>query len=114
MPILHPMPDGVVLVAIDIAKSRNEVLIEVPGQNRRRRLTVLNTRADHDRLIALLTELGKPVACAFEATGNYHRPIAWRLREAGFEIRLISQSHSPAPERPCTTAGTRTIRRMRK
>src|SRR5690606_35701953 len=25
-----------------------------------------------------------------EATGNYHRPIAWRLAEAGFEVRLVS------------------------
>ena len=48
------MPDDVVLVAIDIAKVRNEVLIETPGQKRRRRMTVLNTRAEHDRLIVLL------------------------------------------------------------
>jgi transposase len=78
------------LVAIDVAKSRNEVLIEIPGQPRRRRLTVLNTRAEHDRLIALLSDLGQPVTCGFEATGNYHRPIAWRLLQAGFEVRLIS------------------------
>jgi transposase len=82
-----PLAD--VLVAIDVAKSRNEVLIEAPGQ-RRRRLSVLNTRADHDRLVALLRGLGQPVACGFEATGNYHRPIAWRLLEAGFDVRLIS------------------------
>lgn len=25
-----------------------------------------------------------------EATGNYHRPITWRLHEAGFQIRLVS------------------------
>jgi hypothetical protein len=30
------------------------------------------------------------VICAFEATGNYHRPVAWRLAEAGFEVRLVS------------------------
>jgi transposase len=30
------------------------------------------------------------VICAFEATGNYHRPIAWRLIEAGFDVRLVS------------------------
>lgn len=86
----QPTPDGVVLVAIDIAKARNEVLIQIPGHARRRRLTVLNTRAEHDRLIALLSELGLPVACGFEATGNYHRPIAWRLLEAGFDVRLVS------------------------
>jgi hypothetical protein len=35
-----------VLVAIDIAKARHEVLIAVPGKKRRRRLTVLNELAD--------------------------------------------------------------------
>ncbi len=68
----------------------HEVLIEVPGSSRRRRLSVLNTRAEHDRLIALLSDLGQPVTCGFEATGNYHRPIAWRLLQAGFAVRLIS------------------------
>src|SRR4051795_3160115 len=77
-------------VAIDIGKTRNEVLIEIPGHARRRRLTVLNTRADYDRLIDLLSGLGQPVTCAFEATGNYHRPLAWRLLQAGFTVRLIS------------------------
>jgi transposase len=83
-------PHAGVLVALDIAKTRNEVLLEIPGQRRRRRLTLLNTRAEHDRLIALLLGLGQPVTCGFEATGNYHRPIAWRLIQAGFEVRLIS------------------------
>jgi hypothetical protein len=26
------------------------------------------------------------VICTFEATGNYHRPIAWCLIEAGFNL----------------------------
>ena len=86
----HPIPDDVVFVAIDIAKARNEVLIQIPGRARRRRLTVLNTKVEHDRLVALLAELGRPVACGFEATGNYHRPIAWRLLQAGFDVRLVS------------------------
>ena len=83
-------PHAGVLVALDIAKTRNEVLLEIPGQRRRRRLTLLNTRAEHDRLIELLLGLGQPVTCGFEATGNYHRPIAWRLIQAGLEVRLIS------------------------
>jgi transposase len=83
-------PAAVVLVAIDIAKLRNEVLIEAPGHRRRRRLLVLNTRAEHDHLIEVLQAYGRPVVCAFEATGNYHRPIGWRLAEAGFEVRLVS------------------------
>lgn len=83
-------PIAGVLVAIDVAKTRNEVLIEVPANTRWRRLTVLNQRAEHDRLIALLTDLDRPTVCGFEATGNYHRPLAWRLLQAGFDVRLIS------------------------
>ncbi|NGO56083.1 IS110 family transposase [Mesorhizobium camelthorni] len=90
MTTLESTPAAAVLVAIDIAKVRNEVLIETPGHKRRRRLLVLNTRAEHDHLIEVLQAYGRPVVCAFEATGNYHRPIAWRLAEAGFEVRLVS------------------------
>jgi transposase len=83
-------PASGVLVAIDVAKARNEVLVDCPPHPRPRRLTVLNTRPEHDRLVALLSGLGQPVICGFEATGNYHRPIAWRLLQAGFEVRLVS------------------------
>ena len=69
-------PAAAVLVAIDIAKVRNEVLIEAPGHKRRRRRLVLNARAERGRLIEVLQAYGQPVVCAFEATGNYHRPIA--------------------------------------
>jgi transposase len=86
----HPIPDHAVLVAIDIAKYRNAVLIELPGRSRRRSLTVLNNRAEHDRLIAELGDYGRPVICGFEATGNYHRALGWRLQEAGFDVRLVS------------------------
>ena len=78
------------LVAIDVSKSRNDVLIEVPGGSRRRRLVVPNTRTEHDHFIALLKGLGAPVLAGFEATGNYHRPLAYRLLDAGFELRLVS------------------------
>ena len=90
MTIANSIPTDAVLVAVDIAKVRNEVLIETPGDKRRRRLQVLNNRAEHDRLIEALLAYGRPVICAFEATGNYHRPLAWRLAEAGFEVRLVS------------------------
>jgi len=86
----HSIPDGAVLVAIDIAKARNDVLIEIPDRSRRRRLTVPNTRDEHDRFVELLSSFDRPVVAGFEATGNYHRAIAWRLLEAGVEARLIS------------------------
>lgn len=86
----HSIPDNAVLVAIDIAKARNDVLIEIPSHKRRRRLVVQNTRAEHDRFVDLLRSFDRPVVAAFEATGNYHRAVAWRLLDAGFETRLIS------------------------
>ena len=79
-----------VLVAIDIAKARHEVLIAVPGKKRRRRLTVLNELADFTRLITTLKDYGRPVRAAFEATGNYHRALAYHLATAGFEVKLVS------------------------
>lgn len=79
-----------VLVAIDIAKNRHEVLIDIPGRKRRRRMSILNTREEFDRLIALLLEYERPVRIAFEATGNYHRAIAYHLASVGFEMKLIS------------------------
>lgn len=86
----EPTPSDVVLVAIDVSKLRNDILIEIPGKVRRRRLTVLNSRAEHDRLVDLLVGLGRPVVIGFEATGNYHRPLVYRLLEAGFTLKLVS------------------------
>lgn len=79
-----------ILVAIDIAKARHEVLIAIPGKKRRRRLTVLNQLDDFKRLIATLASYDLPVRVAFEATGNYHRAIAYHLATAGFEVKLVS------------------------
>jgi transposase len=79
-----------ILVAIDIAKARHEVLIAIPGKKRRRRLTILNQLNDFERLVASLTSYNLPVRVAFEATGNYHRAITYHLTAAGFEVRLVS------------------------
>ena len=87
---MKPMPTDAALVAIDVSKNRNDVLIEVPGQRRRRRLVVPNTRGEHDHFVALLGGLDCPVLVGFEATGNYHRPLAYRLLKAGFDLRLVS------------------------
>ena len=83
-------PPDAVLVAIDMAKHRQEILLERPEGGRRRRMTVMATKADYDRLADELTAIGRPVIVGFEATGNYHRTLAHRLLTAGFELRLIS------------------------
>ncbi len=99
------MPEKAVLVAIDVAKHRNEILIEEPDRRRRRRrLTVLNTREEHDRLVTTLQGYAGPVVAGFEATGNYHRPLAHWLLEAGVELRLIS-SFALARTREALTNG---------
>ena len=90
--IAHTTP---VLVAIDIAKARHEVLIVVPGKKRRRRLTVLNELADFTCLITALKDYGHPVRAAFEATGNYHCALAYHLATAGFEMKLVSSVALP-------------------
>lgn len=90
MTIRESMPTPGILVAIDVSKTRNDVLIETPGSARRRRLVIPNTRVEHDHFIRLLKGLGGPVTAAFEATGNYHRPLAFRLIEAGISLRLVS------------------------
>ena len=46
-----------VLVAIDVSKHRQEVLIERPEGGRRRRLTVMATKPDYDRLADELTAI---------------------------------------------------------
>ena len=87
MTLTKDMPDRAVLVAIDVAKHRNEILIEIPGRARRRRLTILNTCADHDRLVEVLASFDVPIVAGFEATGNYHRPVGHRLLTAGIDLR---------------------------
>lgn len=78
-----------VLVAIDIAKSRNDVLVQLPD-GRRKRFVVPNSHEGYGALVSYLKELGRPCRIGFEATGDYHRPLAFWLHHHGFELRLIS------------------------
>src|SRR5436190_24094688 len=82
-------PPEAALVAIDVAKRRNEVLIKAVRRGHRRRMTILNTRADHDKLIASLQAMQKPIVVGLEPTGNYLRVLAHCLIAAGFNVRLI-------------------------
>lgn len=58
-------PTGKVLVAIDMSKNRQEVLIERPEGGRRRRMTVMATKPDCDRLVEDLSAIGRPVLVGF-------------------------------------------------
>jgi transposase len=78
------------LVAIDISKHRHEVLIGDPGQE------APPSFDDHEHAgrlpapYAALAGYDLPVRIGFEATGNYHRPLAHHLGQAGFELKLVS------------------------
>ena len=56
----------------------------------RRSFKVANRRPDHDRLIAFLKGLSGRVIAALEPTGDYHRPLAYRLLVEGIEVVGIS------------------------
>src|SRR5579875_1268392 len=89
MPVVQSTQSPSVLVAIDIAKLRHEVLIEAPGLKNRKRLVLLNTAVEFRRFADYLHGLKHPVRVAFEATGNYHRPLAHFLKAEGFDLVLI-------------------------
>lgn len=76
-------------VAIDIAKRTHAVLIETPD-GKQRRFRMASTREDHQRLVDLLRACPAPVHVAMEATGDYHRTLAYRLLHEGFEVCLVS------------------------
>jgi transposase len=77
------------LVAIDVAKDWNVVLVQ-DASGLRRSFKVANRRADHDRLVGFLKALPGPVVAGIEPTGDYHRPLAWRLLSEGIQVVSIS------------------------
>lgn len=87
----HPFSEDVVpgtWVAIDVAKDAHEVLIAHGARHERRR--VENSLAAVSRLVAHLQSLPQPVRVGLEPTGVYHRPLAYRLLQAGFDVRFVA------------------------
>lgn len=75
-------------VAIDIAKDEHVVLAESPRG--RRQFRIANRLEDVQAFIQFLRELPTPVRIGFEPTGVYHRPLAFRLVQSGFDVVLIA------------------------
>jgi transposase len=76
-------------VAIDVAKEWNVVLTQTDGGDRRT-FKVANRAADHNRLVDFMKSLPAPVRVGLEPTGDYHRPLAYRLLKEGFEVVSVS------------------------
>jgi hypothetical protein len=51
---------------------------------------MLNCHRDYVALQQRLQAFQAPLLIEFEATGTYHRPLAYFLHQCGFELRLIS------------------------
>ena len=66
------------LVAIDIGRYVNAVLVET-ATGKRHRFKMGNTAADFERLLNFLRALPGSCRIGLEPTGDYHRPIAYRL-----------------------------------
>jgi transposase len=60
-------------------KHYHDVLIEPPPPGRRRRLRLANQLDEFEQLAGYLRGLKNSVMIGFEATGNYHRPLAYFL-----------------------------------
>ena len=65
-------------LAIDIAKHWHAVLIETAA-GARHRFKMANTAQDYERLIRFIEGLGGRCRAALEPTGDWHRPLAYRL-----------------------------------
>jgi transposase len=76
-------------VAIDVSKYKHDVLIEYPNGTYKR-LIIMNTIEDFQRLTTLLSNSQLLVAIGLEATGYYHRTIAYFLLQQKFNVCLIS------------------------
>ena len=87
-PVVLPAATPATWVAIDSAKDAHVALIETGGKRQQRRLP--NTLESIVQFIAHLREQPQPVRIAFEPTGMYHRPLAYRLVTAGFDVCLVS------------------------
>ena len=101
------------LVAIDIAKDWNVVLVQETS-GARRSFKVANRKQDHDRLVVFLKSLPGRVVAAVEPTGDYHRPLAYRLLSEGIDVVSISSVALARVREARYGRGIRTIRRMRR
>ncbi len=101
-----------VLVAIDIAKVRNDVLVQQPD-GKRKAFKIANKMTDYEEFSRYLKSFGLPCLVGFEATGNYHRPLAYYLLQQGFELRLVSSLAAARRHgKHFITHGIRMTRRM--
>ena len=77
----------IVYVAIDVSKTKNDVLFEYEN-GKRKKFKIFNKMEDFKQLESLLM-FSKDCIIGLEPTSNYHRPIAYYFSSRGFNIRFI-------------------------
>jgi transposase len=85
----HSTPSPRVLVAIDIAKAKHDVLVELTT-GKRKKMIVRNQQSDFRQLALYLHSLEGECQIALEPTADYHRNLAYFLRTQGFELKSVS------------------------
>lgn len=78
-----------ILVAIDVAKAKHDVLIELHG-GARKKMILRNQRDEFQRLVVYLKSLNGTCEIALEPTADYHRCLAYFLGSNGFAVRIVS------------------------
>jgi transposase len=89
MTVPHSISTPPVLIAIDVAKLKHDVLAELPD-GRRKKMVVRNQLSEFRQLADYLRSLGAECLIAYEPTADYHRGLAYFLGAQGFELRLAS------------------------
>ncbi len=78
-----------ILVAVDIAKARHDVLAELPDGTRKR-MIIKNQLIDFNRLSDYLRSFDSEVTIGIEPTADYHRNLAHFLKLQNFNVRFLS------------------------
>ncbi len=89
MTSIHSNTQPTAWVGINIAKRHVDALVDRPG-HRRRSFRLANQLDDYQRSAQHLSDLPEGPVIGFEATGNYHRTLAFFLAEKGFSLQLVS------------------------
>lgn len=89
MTVITSITERHLFVAIDVAKLKHDVLVKLPD-GKYKSLKVANNHSDYEKFCKYLTSFKCHCVIALEPTADYHRLIAWRLLQGGFEVRLAS------------------------
>lgn len=85
----HITVNNRILIAIDVAKFKHVPLIEFCSGHRKK-MNIHNQLADFQSFSQYLKSFPEPCLIGFEPTGDYHRNLAYFLRNEGFDLCLIS------------------------